>query len=104
MDNVIAIRTVILRDGDTWIAQCVDYDIGAQANDVKTLRSRLTAVIKAEFHESMAKSGEPFKGIPCSPAHFKDMWDGCGDPLTSVDGRTSTSDGHELKFEYALCA
>ncbi len=32
------IRAVIFQDGDLWVAQCLEYDIGAQAFDVDTVR------------------------------------------------------------------
>lgn len=104
MDKLIEIRTVIFRDGESWVAQCVDYDIGVQAPNMKILRSRFSAVLNAEFAESMGRTGEPFGGIDAPPQAFREMWDSCDDPLTSADGRTSKNDGHELKLEYALCA
>ena len=38
-DTITAdIRVLLFREDDVWVAQCVEYDIGAQASDLPTLR------------------------------------------------------------------
>ena len=70
------IRVVVIRDGDMWAAQCLEYDIGAQAASVGVLMDRLAGVIEAERVESMERSGgEAFAGIPKAPKHFWDLWE-----------------------------
>ena len=71
----IAIRVVVFRDGDVWVAQCLEYDIGAQASDIDTLNERLKAVLKAELKESHERNGEPFAGIGPAPQRFQQMWE-----------------------------
>lgn len=69
------IRVVLYQEGNSWVAQCIEYDIGAQADDIEVLCRRMQAVIRAEREESLRRFGKAFKGIPPSPAHFQAMWD-----------------------------
>ncbi len=69
------LRVVILKEGDTWIAQCVEYDIGAQAKDLDELQSRFEAVFEAERAESVRVHGEEFAGIEPAPTLYAEMWE-----------------------------
>jgi len=70
------VRAVIFQDSDLWVAQCLEYDIGAQAPDLETLQSRLGLVIRAELLTSLEMGNEPFGGINAAPKRFFDMWEG----------------------------
>ena len=69
------LRVIIYRDGDIWVAQCLEFDIGAQAPDRETLQVRLSAIINAEIRESVQHHGEPFAGIDPAPDYFREMWE-----------------------------
>lgn len=69
------LRVIVFQDNGLWVAQCLEYDIGAQANDVDTLMSRLEVAIKSEFKESIEQNGKPFAGIDPAPPRFHDMWE-----------------------------
>lgn len=72
MENI---RAVVIRDGDMWAVQCLEYDIGAQASSMDALLDRLACVIDAERAESMERSGKAFAGIPEAPKYFWDLWE-----------------------------
>lgn len=86
----INIRVVVLREGDTWVAQALEYDIGAQASDLKALQRRFTMTVQAELDESVRRTGVPFGGIEAAPAYFHDMWEG-GSAKFMASGTTSPS-------------
>jgi hypothetical protein len=69
------IRVIMFQDGDQWVAQCLEYDLGAQAPDIDTLNDRITVLIKAELKESIDRHDKPFGGIPPAPARFQHMWE-----------------------------
>ncbi len=62
------ISAVIYPDGGQWAANCIEYDIGAQAPSIGLLLERLEAAILANLHESLRMSGVPFGGIDPAPA------------------------------------
>ena len=93
-----AIRVIAFRDGDMWSGQCLEYDIGAQANSLEELKERLDAVMEAECQEGLEWTGSQFGGILPSPAYYQQMWEkqaGRFSPVASLSDR---------KVEYALCA
>lgn len=69
------IRVIAFQDDGQWVAQCLEYDIGAQADDIDTLRTRFEVVLTAELKESIERNGEPFAGIAPAPERFHAMWD-----------------------------
>ena len=93
------IRIVAFQDGDMWIAQCLEYDIGAQAESLEKLYERLSDAIEAERAESLDRQGQEFAGIPESPERFHKLYEkraGCFLPEddTSADSNRT----------FALCA
>jgi hypothetical protein len=71
----IAIRVVVFKDNDVWVAQCLEFDIGAQADSIDALTERLNAVLKAELKESVERNKMPFAGIAPAPQRFHTMWE-----------------------------
>lgn len=72
-----SVRVIVLKDGDTYIAQCLEYDLCAHAQDEKTLFSRFEALFNFERNLSIERNGAPFAGIDPAPREFHDMWDAC---------------------------
>jgi hypothetical protein len=70
----ITIRVIVFKENDLWVAQCLEYDIGAQAADIDTLNERLKTVLKSEIKESVERNGKPFAGIGPAPQRFELMW------------------------------
>ena len=68
------IRVLLLKEGEHWVAQCLEYDIGAQARDLDQLRKRLLVALEAERDEDLRRHGEPFAGIGPAPQHYHDLW------------------------------
>jgi hypothetical protein len=65
----------MIQQGDQWVAQCLEYDIGAQADDLDELRLRLMVAIEAERQESIRRHGAPFAGIKPAPYRYYDIWE-----------------------------
>ncbi len=95
--NVARIRVVIFQEGSMWVAQCLEYDIGAQAVSVDKLHERLTVALEAERQESLARNGEPFAGIAPAPEYFHRLWE-------KRLGRFEPEGPVEPNIEFALCA
>ena len=75
MIDISNIRVVVTREGDMYVAQCVDYDICSQAPDIDTLVCRMTAVVNAELEESERRTGTPFGDIDPAPAFYAEVWE-----------------------------
>ena len=94
------IRIIVFKDGEAWVAQCLEHDICAQADNLTELRSRIDATIDAEADRSKRNGKKPFDGIGPAPRHYFDMWDRRS-TFTSDAGETE-DDGRNV--ELALCA
>jgi hypothetical protein len=73
--DTITLRVIVFQDDGLWVAQCLEHDIGAQAEDIDTLSDRLMTALKAEFKESIDRNGKPFAGIDPAPERFQVMWE-----------------------------
>jgi hypothetical protein len=69
------IRVLIAKEGDYWIAQCLEYDIGVQSRDPNELAKRLMAALEAERAETIRRHGKAFAGLQAAPDHFFKAWD-----------------------------
>lgn len=99
----ITIRVIVFKESDVWVAQCLEYDIGAQADSIDALTAQLNAVLKAEFKESMERHERPFAGIEPAPQRFHTMWE---HRTRSLAIKPSTPPAwlinHQAKVDYAL--
>lgn len=96
------IRVIFFKDGDRWCAQCLEYDIGAQAADLDEVRRRFDMALSLERKTSIELCGEPFGGIDPAPAHFHEMWE-----KRSREFQAESSvkhDGDSVSAQFALCA
>ena len=69
------IRVVVFRDGDMWAGQCLEYDIGAQADSLEKLDRYLDVAIAAARRENLERNGKEFAGVSPAPEHFHKLWD-----------------------------
>jgi len=82
------LRIVAFQDGESWIAQCVEYDIAVQAPDLTTLQRRMDALIQAEIEYTTTNNGGAFIGIDPAPDFYEAMFRGVDATLQSdVDFR-----------------
>lgn len=79
--NTDTIRVIAYREGDTWVAQCLEYDISAQGADFETAKRRLAATVNCEAQYTREKHGEAFKGIEPAPSIFAAMFDSLQESL-----------------------
>jgi hypothetical protein len=69
------IRVIVFKEDGQWVAQCLEVDVCAQADDLDMLSERLMVTLKAELKESLERNGKPFAGIDPAPKRFHMMWD-----------------------------
>jgi hypothetical protein len=97
------IRVIIAKEGDYWVAQCLEYDIGAQARELDQLRNRLVAAMDAEYKESMRRHGKAFAGIDPAPRYFRDLWNHRSKTFIP-SSPTTVQDDPSIEIEFALAA
>jgi hypothetical protein len=73
-NTVSHIRAVLFEEGGSWSAQCLDYDIAAQAKTLLDLHDEIVRVLAVHVSASAQLGGEPFAGVKPAPKKFWDLY------------------------------
>jgi hypothetical protein len=65
-----AMRVLIFRRDEWWVAQCLEYDIAAQARSLNDVQYEIQRVVIGRVFAAQALGIEPFKGIPKAPEGY----------------------------------
>jgi len=68
------IRAVLFKEGDWWVAQCLDVDISAQARSERELYSELGRLLVGRILAGEKLSVDPFASLPPAPRRYWDMF------------------------------
>lgn len=68
------VRFVVFRENEFWVAQCLEYDIGAQAGSLQQIQIRTSAALQCELEESLIRYGTPLSGLGGTPHQFCAIW------------------------------
>jgi hypothetical protein len=69
-----SLNAVVYKEGDWWVAQCVDHDIATQARTVDQLYGEYERLIVGHIVASLAAGTRPFADTPAPPPHFRSMF------------------------------
>ena len=97
-----AVRVLLFEEGDAWVAQCVEFDIGAQGATAEEASRRMSAVLNLEGQESLFRTGKLFGGVPAAPREFSEIWESRSAPV-DLGGPVQT-DGTSIQVSYAEAA
>jgi hypothetical protein len=99
------LNVVVFQECGAWVAHCVEVDICAQANDLKTLERRISMTIQLDLEESISRHGVPFGGIDPAPAHIREKWASIDSNFTSFgSAETDGASPTVIDFRMALAA
>ena len=71
---LIKISAVLIEEGDCWSAQCLEYDVAAQAQSRTALQHELQRVIVSHLCIAAKLGRRPFENTPPAPQKFWDMF------------------------------
>ena len=103
MADTQALRVVVYREGDCWVAQGLELDIGTQAKSLDDLLTQFELTVKAELKLSLDQHGEPFAGIDPAPQYYHEMWEGRPGGYKPVHMPSMPVDDGPV-YKMALCA
>ena len=81
----IQIRVIAYREGDAWIAQCIEYDITAHASDPSELPMAFTRALAEYVCITQQLGREPLAGIKPAPERFKALFETASSELRPVN-------------------
>lgn len=70
------IQVVIFQDDKWWVAQCLQYDIGAQADNPTEVLYQLERSLVGHVAICGHVGKEPFVDLPPAPQKYWSLWDG----------------------------
>ena len=74
-ERVRNIKAVLFEEAGAWSAQCLDFDIAAQAETLLDVRDELARVLAVHVAASAQMGREPFPGIAPAPLRFWDLYE-----------------------------
>lgn len=102
--TAMQIRAVIFKEGDSWVGQCLEHDIGVQAADLDSVQFRLALAIEIERDESFNRNGAPFAGIPPAPRAYHQMWDESAGTFTPKNPAPIRPNGFPVDLDLKVAA
>jgi hypothetical protein len=76
MVESLSIRAVVFRDGEVWIAQCLEYGLCTSAKDRRELTRKLASQLRLQMVLDLARGKQPFQDLPRAPQRFWEMYSG----------------------------
>lgn len=86
MRETIEINVVAYRDGDLWVAQCVEYDIAAFAATLTGLPKAFERAVASNLCVNLQLGRSDLEGIPAPPPKFRDLFDDAKLNISPTDG------------------
>jgi hypothetical protein len=85
MDRLLPkVSAVLFREGEWWVAQCLEYDIATQARRLEDLPQELHRLLTNQILASLEAGIEPFQGFSRAPRRFWEMYERAKSRVESV--------------------
>jgi len=84
------IRVLLIEKEDGWIAQCLDYDMVAQAKPFADLLPELQRLVVSHVAASLELGREPFAGFNRAPQKYWDLYDRAPTRIERADQDSSS--------------
>jgi hypothetical protein len=78
------LHAVIFKQGDWWVAHCLEVDLATQAKSVGHLSRELADLLSSHIALSRELGVEPFHGLPPAPKRYWEMFDAAPTRLEPV--------------------
>jgi hypothetical protein len=69
------VSAILFEEGQSWAAQCLEYDIAAQAASLSDLLYELQRVLVSHLSIAEELGSRPFEGLEPAPQKFWDMYE-----------------------------
>ena len=70
------LRVVVFEGHENWVAQCLEFDIAAQATQCEDLPARFAQMLEAEVTRCERQEVPLFDGRRAAPSRYWAMWYG----------------------------
>lgn len=70
-----SVNVLIFRDCEWWVAQCLEYDIAAQARTIKDVEYEFQRVFIGRIAAAQELGIDPFEDIPPAPEAYRKIFE-----------------------------
>jgi hypothetical protein len=70
----LIIRVVVMRQGDQWLAQGLEFNLSTQAPSEPQAVRGFLRVLTAHIRRDHELGRQPLQGVPPAPERFEDLW------------------------------
>ncbi|OLE51961.1 MAG: hypothetical protein AUG51_20425 [Acidobacteria bacterium 13_1_20CM_3_53_8] len=74
-EKTLVVRVLFLREGDSYVAQCLEYDIAAQGKTMPEVKRAFELTLAGQMELDVRSGKQPFEGIPKAPDTYWEMFD-----------------------------
>lgn len=68
------LSVLLLREGDTWVAQCLEYDIAAQGKTIPAVKEAFARTFAGQVFVDLHHQAEPLCGFSQAPREYWDQF------------------------------
>ena len=79
------IRAVVFKEGEWWVAQCLEHDFAAVSKSLEELPGELQWAVTAQITISLERGIQPFHGYSPAPRRFWEMFERAKTQLDSPE-------------------
>lgn len=74
-EKTLVISILFLHEGDSYVAQCLEYDIAAQGKTMPEVKRAIELTLIGQITLDIHSGKRPFEGIPKAPAMYWEIFD-----------------------------
>lgn len=97
MKDQMEVNVVAFREGDLWVAQCIEYDIAARSKSFDDLREKFERTFMANLCVSMELGRMSLEGIGPAPLEILHMYEAAKESMVRKGAKPASSKGVRIK-------
>lgn len=75
MDKSIKLSVLLLKENNTWVAQCLEHDIAAQAKTIKDVKTAFEKTVTGQCFLDLQRGSDPLASIGPAPGFYRPLFD-----------------------------
>lgn len=69
------LRVVLIREGEAWVAQCLEFDLAAQGSTLAEAQAAFTRLFLGQAMVDASLGKAPFENTPPAPAWYVEQYE-----------------------------
>lgn len=70
----LEVRVLLLQEEGKWVAQCLEYDVAAQADTLTGVQQAFVKSLASQVCVNLHHGKEPMEDVPAAPAYYLEQF------------------------------